>query len=108
MTPNLINKFTLSDLLKLVLVLGLLFLATWVEADSSKSAGPDSEIQNQETIIISQSESDKSSDSESKDRSSKSQEDETESQESEKKSEKDFVPSIKVGAEQAIPFPYDI
>ena len=108
MTSNLINKFNLSDLLKLVLILGLLFLATWVEADSSKSAVPDSEIQKQETIIISQGESDKSSDSDGKDPSSKNKEDETESQESEKKSEKDFVPSIKIGAEQAIPFPYDI
>jgi hypothetical protein len=108
MALNLINKFNLSGLLKLVLVIGLLFLATWVEADSSKRADPDSEIQNQKTIIISQSESDKSSDSEDKDRSSKSEEDKTESQESEKKSEKDFVPSVKIGAEQAIPFPYDI
>ena len=108
MIPNLINKFKLSDLLKLVLMLGLLFSATWVEADSSKSADPDSEIQQQETIIISQGESDKASDSNGKDRSSKNKEDETESRESEKKSEKDFVPSIKIGAEQAIPFPYDI
>jgi hypothetical protein len=108
MALNLMNKFNLPDPLKLVLVLGLLFVTTWVAADSTKSADPDSEIQKQETIIISQGETDNSSDSESTDRSNTNKDLESESQESEKKSDKDFVPSVKIGAEQAVPFPYDI
>ena len=108
MTSNLHKIFNISSLLKLVLVVGLLFLPTWVGADSSKKPGPDSEIQKQEAIIISQSESDKPSDSEKKDASNKNKDLETESQESEKEPDKDFVPSIKIGAEQAIAFPYDI
>jgi hypothetical protein len=108
MALNLTEIFDISCAWKLVLVAGLLFLPPWVEADSSKTSNPDSEIQKHEAIIISQSESEKSSDSEKKDRSSENQDSETESQASEKKPVKDFKPSEKIGAEQAIAFPYDI
>ena len=108
MALKLIEIFNISSVLKLVLVVGLLFLPPWVAADSSKKSDPDSETQKQEAIIISQSESEKSSDSEKKDRSSENKDPETESQESEKKPDKEFVPSIKIGAEQAIAFPWDI
>ena len=108
MASNLPKIFNISSVLKLVLVAGLLYLPAWLEADSSKQSGPDAEIQKQESIIISQSESEESSDSEKQDRSSENKDVETGSQESEKKPDKDFKPSIKIGAEQAIAFPYDI
>ena len=100
--------FKISSVLKLVLVVGLAFLSAWVQADSSKSPDTDSEIQKQEAIIISQSESDVSGDSEKKEDSRKNEGLEKDDPESNKKSDEDFTPSIKIGAEQAIPFPYDI
>ena len=108
MAFNLTEIFNISSIWKLVLAVGLLFLPPWVAADSSSRSDPDSEIQKQETIIISQRESEKSSDSEKKEPSSENKDRERKSQESEKKPDKDFKPSIKIGAEQAIAFPWDI
>ena len=58
--------FKISSVWILVLVVGLAFLPAWVQADSSKSPDTDSEIQKQEAIIISQSDSGVSGDSEKK------------------------------------------
>ena len=108
MASNRTCIFNISSALKLVLVAVLVFLPPWVEADSPQKTTPDSEIQKKEAIIISQSESEKPSDSEKKDRSQESKAPQKQNQESEKKADKEFKPSIEIGAEQAIPFPYDI
>ena len=108
MTLNPYKIFIASSILKLVLVVGLLFMPLWVEADSPQKPDSDLQIKKQEAIIITQSAADKSSDSDKKDSSSENKEHAAESQESEKKPDKDFVPSIKIGAEQAVAFPYDI
>jgi hypothetical protein len=89
-------------------VVGFLLLLTWVEADSFQKSNRNSEIQNQDAIIISQNEPDNSSDSEKTDSTNPKKNLDTENRKAEKKEDKTFVPSDKIGAEQAIAFPYDI
>jgi hypothetical protein len=78
------------------------------DADSFQKQDQNSEIQNQQALVISQNEPDNSSKNEKKDRAAESKDPDTQSKESQAKKEQDFIPSIKIDAESAVAFPYDI
>ena len=94
--------------LAIIGAMGLFFEPTCVCAGSSEKSDRDSEIQNQDAMVIVQNEPDQSSEKESGDRSAGEEDPDAENQDSDITSEKKFSPSLQIDADYPVSFPYDI